>query len=86
MITSPRSPPKVLIVTGGYLSARDEGIGVALWKQVVQSRHSRHAWLEAKVKATIAEPILTARWHAWRHHRRVSPALRALLSAQDTLR
>jgi anaerobic magnesium-protoporphyrin IX monomethyl ester cyclase len=85
MITSPRSPPKVLIVTGGYLSARDEGIGVALWKQVVQSRHSRHAWLEAKVKATIAEPILTARWHAWRHHRRVSPALRALLSAQDTL-
>lgn len=82
----PSTPPpvhRVLIVTGGYLSARDEGLAVALWKQLVQARHSRHAWFETKVKATLAEPIVKARWHARLHHRRMSPALRALAAARD---
>ena len=46
--------PKVLIVTGGYLSAKEESLAVAAWKQLVQSRYARHSWLEAKVKATLA--------------------------------
>lgn len=82
----PSTPPpahRVLIVTGGYLSARDEGLAVALRKQFVQSRHSRHAWFETKVKATIAEPIVMARWHALRHRHRLSPGLRALVGARD---
>lgn len=75
--------PKVLIVTGGYLSAKEESLAVAAWKQLVQSRYARHSWLEAKVKATLAEPIVKGRLQATLHRRRWSPALRALLEAQE---
>lgn len=77
------SPAKVLIVTGGYLSAREGSLLRALWKQLVQARHAQHAWLEAKVKATAAEPVVLGRLHARRYRHRLSPALRALLAARD---
>ncbi len=74
---------KVLVVTGGYLSAKEESLAVAAWKQVVQSRHAKHSWLEAKVKATLAEPIVKGRLQSTLHHRRWSPALRSLLRTQE---
>lgn len=79
------SPAKVLIVTGSYLSAREGSVLRALWKQVVQARHARHAWLEAKVKATIAEPVVLGRLYARRHRQRLSPALRVLLETRENV-
>lgn len=77
--------PKVLVVTGGYLSAKEESLAVAAWKQVVKLRHARQQWLETKVKATLAEPIVKGRLHAWRHEARLSPSLRALLGTRENI-
>jgi len=74
---------KVLVVTGGYLSAREESIASALWKQWLQSRHASHSWLEAKVKLTTAEPIVLARLHAARMGARLGESVRRLISARD---
>lgn len=79
----PITAPKVLIVTGGYLSGREESVAYALWKQLLQSRHAKQAWLESKVKATLAEPIVMGRLHAMRHGKRLSPRVRALLNARE---
>jgi anaerobic magnesium-protoporphyrin IX monomethyl ester cyclase len=73
----------VLIVTGGYLSAKDESLPVAAWKQLVQSRHARNSWLETKVKVTQAEPIMHSRVHAMLHSRDHSPQMRELLRCRD---
>jgi len=76
---------KVLIVTGGYLSGTGESLLVAAWKQLVQSRHARGSWLEAKVKATIAEPVVMGRIERRWRPGRWSPQLLALLGARDSL-
>jgi len=83
MVPPIASPGKVLIVTGGYLSGGEDSVVHAVWKQLLQSRHAEQSWLEAKVKATLAEPIVKGRWHATRARRRLSPALRTLLAARD---
>lgn len=74
---------RVLIVTGGYLSGTDDSLLAAAWKQLVQSRHARGSWLEAKVKATIAEPVVMGRIERRWRRRRWSPRLRSLLDARD---
>lgn len=76
---------RVLIVTGGYLAGAGESLAAAAWKQLLQQRHTRHSWLETKVKLTIAEPIVMARLHARRAHARWSPELHALLGAHHHL-
>ena len=76
--------PRILIVTGGYLAEGENRLLGTAWKQLVQSKHARNAWLEAKVKATIAEPVLLARMHAARRGRRLDPAVRALLAPDAT--
>jgi hypothetical protein len=58
----PPTSSTVLIVTGGYLAGGDDSVRFTLWKQLVQSRGARHAWLEAKVKAIVAEPVVRAHW------------------------
>lgn len=78
----PAAAPRVLIVTGGYLSESAERLPAAVWKQFLQSRHARHAWLETKVKATVAEPVLLARLHAARLGARLSPIVRAMLTPE----
>ncbi len=81
----PTREDRVLIVTGGYLAGAGESLAAAAWKELLQLRHTRQSWLEAKVKLTVAEPILMARLHARRHRSYGSPALRTMLEAHDDL-
>ncbi|MEP7380211.1 MAG: radical SAM protein [Gemmatimonadota bacterium] len=76
---------RVLIVTGGYLAGTRESLATAAWKQLLQLRHTRQSWLEAKVKLTVAEPVLKARLYARRRRARWTPALHALVDAHDDL-
>jgi len=84
-VHAPPTSPAVLIVTGGYLAGGDDSVRFALWKQLVQSRRARHAWLEAKVKAIVAEPVVRARWLLRRQRGRWSPPVRELLEATENL-
>lgn len=79
----PQPTGKVLIVTGGFLSAKEDSLVFAAWKQLVQARHARQSWLEAKVKVTMAEPIVMGRLHAALRRRRMSPALRSLIESRE---
>ncbi|MDA9951279.1 radical SAM protein [Oligoflexaceae bacterium] len=54
------STPKVLILTGGYITPSEKSAWAALRKQVSQWRKSQHSWLEMKVKGVTAEPYVHA--------------------------
>jgi anaerobic magnesium-protoporphyrin IX monomethyl ester cyclase len=56
-----RDPGTVLLLTGGLLTSQERSLGEVLRKLVPQFLHSRHGWLDLKIKAVGAEPLL-----AWR--------------------
>ena len=52
---------KVLIVTGGWLTGQESSILRVARKAWIQWRASEEAWLDLKVKAVMAEPLMAAR-------------------------
>jgi radical SAM superfamily enzyme YgiQ (UPF0313 family) len=50
-------PGKVLIVTGGLITSQEKSLWQAARKCVAQLSRARHAWLDLKVKLTMAEPL-----------------------------
>ncbi len=65
-------PDKVLIVTGGLITSQEKSPWQAARKCWEQFSHARHAWLDLKVKLSMAEPLAAAA----RERRRMSPAVR----------
>jgi len=55
--------PKVLVVTGGFLTLKEPSIFVAVQKQYSQWRASEHPWLETKIKLVTAFPVLLSELH-----------------------
>lgn len=54
-----RNPrPRVLLITGGLLNSQEGSLGEVLRKTVPQMLHSRHGWLDLKIKAVAAETLL----------------------------
>src|SRR5437899_1084025 len=51
-------PDKVLIVTGGLITSQEKSLWQAVRKCWAQFSHARHAWLDLKVKLTMAEPLV----------------------------
>ena len=51
-------PDKVLIVTGGLITSQESSLWQAARKCWTQLAHARHAWLDVKVKLTMAEPLV----------------------------
>jgi tRNA A37 methylthiotransferase MiaB len=49
---------KVLIVTGGLITSQESSVWQAARKCWAQLAQARHAWLDVKVKLTMAEPLL----------------------------
>jgi len=49
---------RVLVITGGFVTAEDVSLVNFLKKQITQWRFSQSAWLELKIKAVIAEPLV----------------------------
>jgi anaerobic magnesium-protoporphyrin IX monomethyl ester cyclase len=49
---------KVLIVTGGLITSQESSMWEAARKCWAQLSHAQHAWLDAKVKLTTAEPLV----------------------------
>jgi len=49
---------KVLIVTGGLITSQETSLWQAARKCWAQLTRARHAWLDVKVKLTMAEPIV----------------------------
>jgi len=81
----PSTPQRVLIVTGGYLADSDDSLLQTARKQLVQARHARRSWLEAKVKATVAEPVLLGRLHARLSAHRYGADVQAFLRPAEHL-
>jgi len=54
-------PGSVLLLTGGLLTSQERSLHEAFRKILPQVLHSRHRWLDLKIKAVGAEPLL-----AWR--------------------
>ena len=54
--TGPRQH-KVLILSGGYLTEKDNSLWQVLQKQRAQQRHTVGAWLDLKLKTLTAEPV-----------------------------
>jgi anaerobic magnesium-protoporphyrin IX monomethyl ester cyclase len=52
---------RVLIVTGGWLTGQETSVVRAARKAWVQWRAADEAWLDLKVKAVMAEPLIAAR-------------------------
>ncbi len=50
---------KVLIVTGGLINAKESSLFSVLKKEILHTKSVKSAWLEYKIKAVAAEPILT---------------------------
>ena len=48
----------VLVLTGGLVDTKEESIPRLLYKQLLQWKNSESAWLELKIKANVAEPVL----------------------------
>src|SRR5262249_53765268 len=51
-------PDKVLIVTGGLITSQETSLWQAARKCWEQLARARHAWLDVKVKLTLAEPLV----------------------------
>src|SRR5205823_4278323 len=51
-------PDKVLIVTGGLITSQETSLWQAARKCWAQFSRARHAWLDLKVKLTMAEPLV----------------------------
>ncbi len=66
-------PPKVLIITGGFLTLKEHSLVVALKKQFSQWRASEHTWLETKIKITTAFPVVLSELHRKGQKVRKSP-------------
>jgi radical SAM superfamily enzyme YgiQ (UPF0313 family) len=49
---------KVLIVTGGLITSQETSLAQAVRKCWAQLARARHAWLDVKVKLTMAEPLV----------------------------
>jgi radical SAM superfamily enzyme YgiQ (UPF0313 family) len=58
---------KVLIVTGGWLTGQEGSLLRVARKAWMQWRASEEAWLDLKVKAVMAEPLIAARLERVRH-------------------
>ena len=54
---------KVLIVTGGFLSGKEESFLDVIKRQLEQWKSSKFSWLETMVKITSIEPILYVQMH-----------------------
>lgn len=48
----------VLVLTGGLVGTKEESITRLLYKQMLQWKNAEAAWLELKIKANVAEPVL----------------------------
>jgi anaerobic magnesium-protoporphyrin IX monomethyl ester cyclase len=64
---------KVLIVTGGWLTGQETSLVRAARKVWMQWQAAEEAWLDLKVKAVMAEPLITARLE--RRSRQIRPFL-----------
>jgi hypothetical protein len=53
---------KVLILTGGLLTEKETSLFHALRKQRLQKKHSKHAWLDVKLKVLTAELIIASQF------------------------
>ena len=51
---------KVLIITGGLINAKESSFLSILKKEILHTKAVQSAWLEYKIKAVAAEPIITA--------------------------
>ena len=49
---------KVLILTGGLLTEKESSLFYALQKQRLQTRHSKDAWLDIKLKVLTLDPLM----------------------------
>ena len=55
------TPPRVLVITGGLLTEKDNSLPQVLRKQRQQSRYASGSWLETKIKLLTAEPLIAER-------------------------
>lgn len=70
---------KVLIVTGGWLTGQETSLVRAARKVWMQWRAADEAWLDLKVKAVMAEPLIAARLEPR------SPEVRRFLARRDNV-
>ncbi len=75
---------RVLILTGGLITAKENSFLRLLKKQLSQWRESQHQWLELKIKVLLAEPYLFIDSEKKRRIKNTkSQALRAFLKSND---
>ena len=77
--------PKVLIVSGGYLSAKDDNLWVLLKKQIAQYTLAQDSWLEAKVKLGFAEPLLSGALELRKAKRKMPSELQKFFDSTENL-
>ena len=54
---------KVLVITGGFLTLKEESLFVAIKKQISQWKASEHTWLETEINLVTALPVLLSEYH-----------------------
>jgi anaerobic magnesium-protoporphyrin IX monomethyl ester cyclase len=75
--------PKVLVISGGFLSEKETSVTRALRKQSIQWSASTASWLDLKVKLILAEPLIASNWRAKRGNRPAT--VREFFSHNDNL-
>ncbi len=75
--------PKVLVVTGGFVAASERSLRAAAKKLLVQWEASEAAWLDLKVKAVAAEPLVGAALE--KLSARTPAAVRSFLARRDAV-
>jgi anaerobic magnesium-protoporphyrin IX monomethyl ester cyclase len=75
---------KVLVVTGGLLNEKETSVLRAARKQLLQWRAAESAWLDLKIKVTMAEPMVMGRAERGMGRRSLDPAVREYFSCAST--
>jgi len=68
------TPHKVLVVTGGLLNEAEPSLATGIKKKVRQLREAESPWLDLKVSAVVAEPVVAAHLERRRMRKRGDPA------------
>lgn len=74
---------RVLVVSGGFLSAKDDSLWRILRKQKLQSHYSKRSWLETKIKANFAEPMLLSKLELKATRKKLTPEILEFLETRE---
>jgi radical SAM superfamily enzyme YgiQ (UPF0313 family) len=74
---------KVLIITGGFITHKENSGINLLKKNFLQSKYAKHSWLETKNKINFSEPILLSRLEGKRKEYKKNKAVQSIVFSRE---